>query len=401
MKDLPQELIDGIIDWLHPSTSTLLQTALVHPTWTGHSQKLLLNHVSLRPPLPSTTSLAPTSSSSSKATKLLRTLQSSPILTQHITHLALCEGSPLNSTTWLTTDRSIVPLLRLIASKGQHHLRKVELTATYVHYWDLLPAVYVDALMEMMRGGQVECVRVHSWVFRDFKSLGGLVGCIRKGGTLSVSSVTICGGWPDDGGEEDEDEEEDSDANTADDDEDEQGLQVLTLDFVTFPHMHEWLARSLPRPRSLSSSRSIRPAGSLSLHTLRQLRIAQFQTHDPHVLQDILTHLPLLEYLHFKPGSWRGAYSLFLPFLSLFKWLISNGNKKKRSPRIRLFPQPPFTHPPSHLGRSADGHDVGAECRSIPSEARSRVWWFEIPHFGILCGPEEDAWMGSVGWVDL
>ena len=330
MKDLPQELVDSIIDYLHPSIPTLLSCALVHPTWTARSQKLLLSYVSLRPPLPSSSSsVQPHSSSKSKAAKLLWTLQSKPGLTRHITHLALCEGSPLNSTTWLTTDRSVVPLLRLIASSStlstssshpstpHSHLRKVELTATYVHYWDLLPQTYISALLHMLKSSSVECVRVHSWVFRDFRSLAGLVGCVRRGGTLSVSSVTICGGWAGDDDDEERSADEDADANgeevehAGEDDgehgEDEEGLQVLTLDFVTFPHMHEWLARSLPSPTHLN--RSIRPAGHLSLHSLRQLRLAQFQTHDPHVLQLILNHVPQLEYLHFKPGSWRGASS--------------------------------------------------------------------------------------------
>ena len=78
-------------------------------------------------------------------------------------------------------------------------------------------------------------------------------------------------------------------------------LEVLTLDFVSFPYLEYWI---------------LGHHALVDIRSLRELRVAHF--HDAQIIDKLLfTVGGSLEHFHLKPGAWNGK--------SLSRWFVFPG----------------------------------------------------------------------------
>lgn len=194
---LPQELVDHIVDHLHDDPITLNSCSLVCHAWLPTSRLHLFAKISLKV-TPAAGHLAP----SELCKRLHRILTSSPSIICYIRELEVLEGSPLGgqtspqaaltgsrSTTWVTTERTFAPLLRMLT-----HLKRLEFGAqsTTLH-WAMLPPTLQSAIHHVFSLRSLTFVRLKSWSFTHFDDLAGLLACCPNLQGLALASVCISG----------------------------------------------------------------------------------------------------------------------------------------------------------------------------------------------------------------
>lgn len=285
---LPQELVDHILDYLVDDHATLRACARVAQAWLPSSRRHLFARISLKATSPHNGPADP----QARCQRLYKLLQRSPEIIAHIRTLEICEGSPLHhhyshvqgSTTWVTTERTLAALLRVLT-----HVRRLEFAATSTLYWTLLPPTFQAALCTLLSLPSLVYVRLHSWMFPNFAALTWMLSHCRNLQAFALSSTNVGGeGGPELG------------LDAAPGEGDERGvglpLEAVMLDFVTFAHLDHWLLGE----HSL-----------VDIRQLRDLRVAHF--HDAHVIEKLLLAVGgSLEYFHLKPGSWNGKHMMFL-----------------------------------------------------------------------------------------
>ncbi|KAF8196536.1 hypothetical protein BJ912DRAFT_955551 [Pholiota molesta] len=278
---LPQELVDDILDYLVDDHATLRACARVAQAWLPSSRRHLFARISLKATSPHNGPADP----QARCQRLYKLLQRVPEIIAHIRTLEICEGSPLHhhyshvqgSTTWVTTERTLAALLRVLT-----HVRRLEFAATSTLYWTLLPPTFQAALCTLLSLPSLVYVRLHSWMFPNFAALTWTLAHCRNLQAFALSSTNVGGeGGPELG----------LDAARGEGDERGVGLplEAVMLDFVTFAYLDHWLLGE----HSL-----------VDIRQLRDLRVAHF--HDAHVIEKLLLAVGgSLEYFHLKPGSWN------------------------------------------------------------------------------------------------
>lgn len=288
---LPQELVDDILDKLHDEQKTLRSCALVCGAWLPSSRRHLFAKICLKATSPQTGLAVP----QERCERLYKLLQRTPSIIPYIRELEICEGSPLHhynshvqgSTTWVTTERSLAALFRMLT-----HVQRFEFSAISTLYWTLLPPTFQSALCTLLAQPSLTYLRMHSWMFPSFAALRDTLAHCKNLRAFALSSTNVSGS--------DAGPELGLDAPTrAGDNNDGTGreqqryrtpLEVLTLDYVTFAHIEQWL---LGHP------------ASVDIRYVRELRVAH--CYDAEIVKKLLLNVAgSLEHFHFKPGSWNG-----------------------------------------------------------------------------------------------
>ena len=285
---LPQELVDAILDYLHDENKTMQSCALVCHAWLPSSRNHLFAKICLKATSPQTGLAVP----QERCERLYKLLQRAPAIIPCIRELEICEGNPLHhynsdvqgSTTWVTTERSLVALFRMLT-----HVQRFKFAATSTLYWTLLPPTFQAALYKLLAQPSLVYLRLHSWMFPNVAALTGLLAHCKNLRALALSSTNVSGS--------ETGPELAIDACVPDDRQiDGRGvvcwapLEVLTLDFVTFAHLEYWL---LAYP------------ALVDVRCLRELRVANF--HDAQIIKKLLLTVgDSLEHFHLKPGTWNG-----------------------------------------------------------------------------------------------
>jgi hypothetical protein len=295
---LPQELVDHIIDHLHDDPVALSNCARVCRGWLPTSRHHFFSKISLKATSAHNGPAVP----QERCKKLYAVLTQSPEIIYNIRELEICEGSPhhhhdhhpeLSSTTWITTERTLTALFKLLT-----HLQRLDFSATSTLYWKLLPPTFQSALWTLLSLPTITYIRLHSWVFPDLSSLASILACCNNLNAFALSSTTIFNeGSPhlhqssllaageDCGGVE---EEVVRPPRTR--------LEVLTLDYVIFGYLDNWL---------------LSPHSLIDITSLRELRVSHFQ--DATAIEKLLFTVDgSLEHFHLKPGYWDGKLFLFL-----------------------------------------------------------------------------------------
>lgn len=285
---LPQELVDAILDYLHDENKTMRSCALVCHAWLPSSRNHLFAKICLKATSPQTGIAVP----QERCERLYKLLQRVPAIIPCIRELEICEGNPLHhynsdvqgSTTWVTTERSLAALFRMLT-----HVQRFKFAATSTLYWTLLPPTFQNALYTLLAQPSLAYLRLHSWMFPNVAALTGLLAHCKNLRAFALSSTNVSGS--------DSGPELGLDACVPGDGEiDGRGvvccapLEVLTLDFVTFAHLEYWL---LAHP------------ALVDVRCLRELRVANF--HDAQIIKKLLLTVgDSLEHFHLKPGTWNG-----------------------------------------------------------------------------------------------
>lgn len=276
---LPQELIDQIIDHLHDDPPALSSCALVCNAWLPPSRHHFFAKITLKAMAPN----GPTSCPQERCKRLYWLLIRSPKIIPNVRELEVCEGSPYpgphpdtRSTTWVTTERTLPPLLKLLT-----HLKRLDFSATTTFYWKTLPPTFQNAIHAVLSLSSLTYVRFHSWSFSNFASLASLLSHCHTLKGLALSSTTVS----DDATVDQEDrlieEDESAESQTP-------RLEVLTLDYVSMGYLGHWL---------------LGQSSPMDLSSLRELRVSHFP--DASVIKKLLLAVGgALEHFHLKPGTW-------------------------------------------------------------------------------------------------
>ena len=299
---LPQELVDHIIDHLHNDPLALRNCARVCRGWLPTSRLHFFAKISLKATSAHNGPAVP----QKRCKQLYAVLLQSPEIIYNIRELEICEGSPhhhhehhpeLSSTTWITTERTLTALFRMLT-----HLQRLDFSATSTLYWKLLPPTFQSALWTLSSLPTLTYIRLHNWVFPDLFSLASILARCHNLNAFALSSTTISNeGNPqldqtssslaiitdnnnnnDSGGVEEEEVEVVRPPRTR--------LEVLTLDYVTFGYLDYWL---------------LSPHSLIDITSLRELRVSHFQ--DATAIEKLLLTVDgSLEHFHLKPGYWDG-----------------------------------------------------------------------------------------------
>jgi hypothetical protein len=342
---LPQELVDAVIDYVDDDRASLLACARVSRSWLHSSRHHLFASIALSPHSQSK------SSPQQLCQRLYRVLQENPAIVPYIRTLQVLDGGPppnIRTGQWITSERSLPPLLKLLT-----HLRQLELGASSSCWpipWKSLPFTLQNAVCTVLKLPSLTFFRLSASTFPNLVSLAAVISSCQNLKGLSLSSVTVdeeldhhprhseslsSGGtqhisiipppappqFPllvSSESTHDRDAEEEHGSEHELDDEEESGssssslhdtvntrvlnkrqqrphLEALTLDYVNFGYLGYWL---------FAPSQSPSP---ISFANLRELRISH--SADPLVVEQILLSIGVsLEYLHLKPGSWDGKF---------------------------------------------------------------------------------------------
>ncbi|KAF5328738.1 hypothetical protein D9619_011589 [Psilocybe cf. subviscida] len=343
---LPQELVDSIIDHLWDDHATLNACALVSPNWWDRSRMHVFRKVCLKPTSPPGTPAAcangntarlangasdkPKPGPAERCRALHTLLHAKPRLAEYVQDLEIWEGAlglprtpGFVSSLWATTEITLAKLFTMLT-----HVRRLDFSGMSPVYWRILPPTFQSALATLFRRESLTYVRLHSWVF---PSVGALAELLRHGAHLravALYSTNVNGESPSDNGPDlgleldalqepaltlpgvsaSEEGEGAAEASAGvegagqQDSGSEKSLQVdapavqclpplevLTMDYVTFPAFDQWV-QGYPELMDITS--------------LRELRVAHFP--DPEVIDRLLCKVgPSLEYFHLKPGAWQ------------------------------------------------------------------------------------------------
>ena len=300
---LPQELVDHIIDHLHDDPPALSNCARVCRGWLPTSRHHFFAKISLKATSAHNGPAVP----QERCKQLYAVLIQSPEIIYNIRELEICEGSPhhhhdhhpeLSSTTWITTERTLTALFKLLT-----HLQRLDFSATSTLFWKLLPPTFQSALWTLLSLPTLTYIRLHSWVFPDLSSLASIMARCHNLNAFALSSTTIFN----EGSSNSPQLNPTSltatattaaieDINNDDDDVQEvvrpprTRLEVLTLDYVTFGYLDYWL---------------LSPHSLIDITSLRELRVSHFQ--DATAIEKLLLTVEgSLEHFHLKPGYWDG-----------------------------------------------------------------------------------------------
>ncbi|KAF9557491.1 hypothetical protein CPC08DRAFT_736735 [Agrocybe pediades] len=346
---LPQEMVDQIIDHLYGETMSLRSCALVCQNWLRRSRQHLFAKISLKAASPHNGPGRP----QERCKRLVEVLtygENRKEIVPFIRELEICEGSPMYhihqhhhhhhqaalhhghshqelppSTTWVTTDRDLMSLFRLLT-----HVRRFDFSSTSPVYWTLLPPTFINALYTLLSCQTLNYVRFHSFIFPNFSALSSVLSHCQNLRAFALSSTSISNehtststavtpsGTVADNGSGHHVGNDDGDGDTPAAGEnvpsgEHQGksggasgeasslvpgtstsaattpLEVLTLDFVNFAYLEYWL---------------LGRSSLVDIKSLRELRVAHF--HDAEIIRKLLQAVgDSLEHLHLKPGSWN------------------------------------------------------------------------------------------------
>lgn len=279
---LPQELVDHIVDHLHDDPASLLACATVCRGWLPASRVHLFARIHL--------DIAHTVNA--RCTRLCAVLDENadilPLVHElHITELCAPNGP-------VTAVALPALLARLV------HLRRVELVAKLpTARWDQLKPPLRRAIEAVFRLPSLTYVRLSRWTFPSWDKVSslfrhsiGLLGVSLKEIVFLVEQSTP----NEDASLSPHDEHaltDNSGANTPR----APHLTFLTLDFVDFTNLNEWLE------------------GPMDMTRIREFRLAHSDAMDG----DKLLHAcgSSLERFHFKPGSSGTTICTFLLYLTI------------------------------------------------------------------------------------
>lgn len=278
---LPQELIDQIIDHLHDDPPALSSCSLVCNAWLPASRHHFFAKITLKAMAPN----VPTSCPQERCKRLYWLLIRSPKIIPNVRELEVYEGSPYHSphpdtrsTTWVTTERTLPPLLKLLT-----HLERLDFSATTTFYWKTLPPTFQHAIHAVLSLPSLTYVRFHSWSFSNFASLASLLSHCHTLKGLALSSTTVSDDTTVDQEDRLIEEDESAESQTP-------RLEVLTLDYVSMGYLGHWL---------------LGQSSLMDLSSLRELRVSHFP--DASVIKKLLLAVGgALEHFHLKPGTWPG-----------------------------------------------------------------------------------------------
>jgi len=290
---LPQELVDHIIDHLHDDPVTLNSCALVCHTWLPTSRLHIFSKISLKV-TPAAGHLAPSDS----CKRLHRLFTTSPSIICHVRELEVLEGSLLGgqappqavlgsnrSTTWVATECTFPHLLRMLT-----HLKRLEFGAqSTTLYWAMLPPSLQSAIHHVFSLRSLTYVRLKQWSFTHFRDLAELLACSRNLQGLALASVCVSG---------------------------EPGVPGAVLDVPSAGDLDESpvvlaeegvIAPGRPRLEFLTieyvdaGNWLLSPQSKVDLQGLRELLVAHFD--DLPAVERLLARTgDSLEHFHFKPG---------------------------------------------------------------------------------------------------
>lgn len=287
---LPQELVDHIIDHLHDAPLTLSNCSLTSRTWLPTSRLHIFSKIVFK------ASPLYTAPPNELCKRLYHLLTSTPDIISNIRELEICEGSPTGgaaspgcSTTWVATERTLPPLLKMLTN-----LQRLEFGSRTTLHWGILPLPLQSAIFYVFGLPSLRYVRLKSWSFPNFSDLTELLAFCQNLKGLALSDTRVCGD-----GEVDHGKELDiagADRLPESDDTHRCRLDFLTIDHVDFGYLGYWLL----------SQRS-----TVEIKSLRELRVAHF--YDVTAVERLLMATgSSLEHFHLKPGPWDGKYSFYL-----------------------------------------------------------------------------------------
>ena len=295
---LPQELVDHIIDHLHDDRPSLSNCARVCRGWLPTSRHHFFSKISLKATSAHNGPAVP----QERCKQLYAVLTQSPEIIYNIRELEICEGSPhhhldhhpeLSSTTWITTERTLTALFKLLT-----HLQRLDFSATSTLYWKLLPPTFQSALWTLLSLPTLTYIRLHSWVFPDLSSLASILARCHNLNAFALSSTTIFNEGSSNSPQLHQTSlaaiEDVSDSSTTGEETvarpPRTRLEVLTLDYVTFGYLDYWL---------------LSPHSLIDITSLRELRVSHFQ--DAAAIEKLLLTVDgSLEHFHLKPGYMDG-----------------------------------------------------------------------------------------------
>ncbi|KAF9455363.1 hypothetical protein BDZ94DRAFT_1370405 [Collybia nuda] len=288
---LPQELVDHIIDHLYDDPLTLSNCSLTSRAWLPTSRLHIFAKIGFK------VSPLHTVPPNELCKRLYHLLTASPDIIPNIRELEICEGSPIGgtaspgcSTTWVATERTLPPLLKILTN-----LQRLEFGSRTTMHWGLLPLPLQNAIFYVFGLPSLAYIRLKSWSFPTFSDLTELLSFCQNLKGLALSDTRVCGDTDGDGDGDGEAEMDHSgrglELETMDSDMEGTRrcrLDFLTIDHVDFGYLGYWLL----------SARS-----TVEIKSLRELRVAHF--YDVTAVERLLMATgSSLEHFHLKPGPW-------------------------------------------------------------------------------------------------
>jgi len=269
---LPQELVDNVIDHLHDNPLALKNCARVCHAWLPTSRLHLFAKICLKATSPHNGPAVP----QERCKRLHAILVRSPEIIPNIRELEICEGSPHH--------HHLMALFKILT-----HVQRFDFSATSTLFWTLLPPTFQTALYTLLSLPSLNYIRLHSWIFPNFSSLAFMLSHCQNLRAFALSSTDISNevgleldrkrrsSAPDEGNDT-------ADLPTAT-----TPLEVLTLDFVSFPYLEYWI---------------LGHHALVDIRSIRELRVAHFQ--DAQIIEKLLLAVGgSLEHFHLKPGAWN------------------------------------------------------------------------------------------------
>jgi len=303
---LPQELVDNVIDHLYDDPLALKNCARVCHAWLPTSRLHRFAKICLKATSPHNGPAVP----QERCKRLHAILVRSPEIIPNIRELEICEGSPhhhhypgvQSSTTWVATERTLTALFKILT-----HVQRFDFSATSTLFWTLLPPTFQAALYTLLSLPSLNYIRLHCWIFPNFSSLAFMLSHCQNLRAFALSSTDISNDVGPELDRKRRSSAPDKDNDTADLQTATTPLEVLTLDFVSFPYLEYWI---------------LGHHALVDIRSIRELRVAHF--HDAQIIEKLLLTVGgSLEHLHLKPGAWNGKSSFALAHIFSFYHLHS------------------------------------------------------------------------------